>query len=145
MAVPTISAGDVRGVSGGTARVVEGGTVSHDQRKVLLAPPAADGVDITAADTAGLDLDVHVVVAERLWLELVLVELCPSLGSVDLKAGKLVGVRHLAAAGDWNSRQWAMMDGRIKGDNIHNCKDVELAVEASSEERGKITDGRHQD
>jgi hypothetical protein len=72
--------------------------VANGKGEVLLAPTAADGVHIAAADTAGLNLDVNVVIPEWLWLELVLVELCPGLGSVDLEAGELVGVRHLVDA-----------------------------------------------
>jgi hypothetical protein len=51
-------------------------------------------VDIAAADTAGLDLDVDVVVAKRPRLELVLVEFGPGVRSIDLEAGELVGIRH---------------------------------------------------
>ncbi len=62
---------------------------------MLLAPSAGDGVDVTAADTAALDLDVDVVVAEGLGLELVLVEFQPRVRSIDLEAGELLWVRHL--------------------------------------------------
>lgn len=67
--------------------------------EVLLAPTSGDGVHVAAADTAALDLDIDVVVAERLGLELVLVELKPRVGPVDLVAGELLWVRHL---GGWS-------------------------------------------
>lgn len=35
-------------------------TVSNAQRELLLAPSTADGVHVTAAHTAGLDLDVDI-------------------------------------------------------------------------------------
>ena len=71
-------------------------TVSNSKRELLLAPTATDCVDIATADTAALDLDIDVVVTKRLGLELVLVELGPGLGAVDLEAGELFGdgVRH---------------------------------------------------
>ena len=49
---------------------------------------------VTGADTAALNLDVDVVVAERLGLELVLVKFGPSLGAVDLEAGEFVWNGH---------------------------------------------------
>ena len=70
-------------------------TVTDGKGKVLLAPSSADGVDVAAADTAALDLDVDVVVTEGLGLEFVLVEFKPCVGSVDLEAGELLWVRHL--------------------------------------------------
>jgi hypothetical protein len=51
-------------------------------------------VHIAAADAAALDLNVDVVVAKRLGLELVLVEVEPGLGSVDLEPGELFRIRH---------------------------------------------------
>ena len=65
--------------------------MSNSKRKLLLAPTAAEGVDITSTHTTALDLDVDVVVTEGLGLEFVLVELSPGLGAVDLEAGKLFG------------------------------------------------------
>jgi outer membrane protein W len=70
-------------------------TVANGEGEVLLAPSSGDGVDITAADTAALNLDIDVVVAERLGLELVLVEFQPRVRSIDLEAGELLWVRHL--------------------------------------------------
>ena len=75
-------------------------TVADSKGEFLFTPAAVDGVDIAAADTAGLDLDVDVVVAKRLGLELVLVKFGPGLGSVDLEAGKLFGVRHCSVERD---------------------------------------------
>ena len=53
--------------------------MSNSKRELLLAPTAADGVDIATADTTALDLDIDVVVTEGLGLEFVLVELRPRL------------------------------------------------------------------
>jgi hypothetical protein len=69
--------------------------VANGKREVLLAPASADGVDVTAADTAALDLDIDIVVTERLGLELVLVEFEPGLGPINLESGELLGVGHL--------------------------------------------------
>ena len=66
----------------------------YSKRKVLLSPASTDGVYITAADTAALNLDVDIVVTEGLRLELILVELEPGLRSVDLEPSELLGVRH---------------------------------------------------
>lgn len=44
--------------------------VAYAKREVLGSPAAGDGVDITTANTAGVDLDVDIVVAKRLWGEL---------------------------------------------------------------------------
>ena len=68
--------------------------MSDGQRVLLLAPAAIERVDVAAADTAALDLDVDIIVAKRLGLELVLVEFEPGVGPVDLEASELVGVRH---------------------------------------------------
>jgi hypothetical protein len=68
-------------------------TVADSQGVGLRTPVTTDGVDIAGADTAALDLDVNVVVAEGLGVELLLVELLPGLGAVDLEAAELLGVR----------------------------------------------------
>ena len=70
-------------------------TVSNCQGKLLLSPTAVDGVNITSADTASFNLDVDIVVAERLRLELVLVKVEPGVRSVDLEPGKRLWVWHL--------------------------------------------------
>jgi hypothetical protein len=44
--------------------------VSNAQRELLLAPSAADGVNVTAANTAGLDLDVDICVVLELHVNL---------------------------------------------------------------------------
>jgi hypothetical protein len=70
-------------------------TVTDSKRKVLLAPSSTDCVDITSTNTTAFNLDVDIVVTEGLGLELVLVELEPRLGSIDLEALELLGVRHV--------------------------------------------------
>jgi hypothetical protein len=64
------------------------------QGELLLAPTAANGVEVTGANAAALDLDVDVVVAKRLRLELFLVEFQPGVRPVDLEPGELLRVRH---------------------------------------------------
>ena len=68
--------------------------MSDSQGELLLAPAAADGVEIAAADATGLDLDVDVVVAKGFGVKLILVKLVPCLGPIDLEARELVGIRH---------------------------------------------------
>lgn len=53
----------------------------------------ADGVYVTAADTASLDLDIDVVVTEWLQLEEALVELGDG-RSINLETFSLIGVGH---------------------------------------------------
>ena len=69
-------------------------TVSYGKREVLLSPASADGVYITATDTAALNLDIDIVVTKGLRLELILVELEPGLRSIDLEPSELLRVRH---------------------------------------------------
>ena len=68
--------------------------MTDSQWPELLAPAARKSVDITAADAAALNLDINIVVAERLGLELVLVELGPAVWSIDLETSELLWVRH---------------------------------------------------
>jgi hypothetical protein len=81
--------------------------VTDGKGEVLLAPSSGDGVDITAADTATLNLHIDVVVTERLGLELVLVEFQPCVRSIDLEAAELLWVRHLGGVrrGSDNARR----------------------------------------
>lgn len=64
--------------------------------EVLLAPAAGDGVKVAAADAAGFDLDVDIVVFEWLGLVLLLceVELLSGGGAGDLESGEGVWVNH---------------------------------------------------
>jgi hypothetical protein len=72
--------------------------VANGEGELLLAPSAVDRVNIASAHSAALDLDIDVVVAEGLRLEFVLVELQPSIRSIDLETGELLGIRHLGVA-----------------------------------------------
>lgn len=65
--------------------------MADGQRVGLGTPVALDGVNITGADTAALNLDIDVVVSEGLRVELLLLEVLPGLGAVDLEAGELLG------------------------------------------------------
>ncbi len=73
--------------------------MAHGQWEMLLPPASADGMHITATDSATLNLDVDVVVAKGLGLELVLVKLQPRVGPIDLESSELLGVRHGGGAG----------------------------------------------
>lgn len=64
------------------------------ERELLRAPTAGDGVDVAGAHTAALDLDLHVVVTERLRVEFVLVELCPGVRRLNLETLVLIEFRH---------------------------------------------------
>lgn len=68
--------------------------MTDTERVMLLSPAATDCVYITRADSASIDLDVYVVVAEWLWLEFILVEFLPCVCSIDLEAFKSVRVNH---------------------------------------------------
>lgn len=68
--------------------------VADAKRALEFTPATSDGVDVRAANTTALDLDVDVMVLERLGLELVLVVFGPSLGRVDDEALKSVWVAH---------------------------------------------------
>ena len=68
--------------------------VADAERALEFTPAAGDGVDVGAANAAALDLDIDVVVLERLGLELGLVVLGPSLGRVYDEALKSVWVAH---------------------------------------------------
>lgn len=57
---------------------------------MLVSPAAAEGVHIAAADAAGENLHVDVVVALGLELVHALVEVAPRVGRVDLEADGLV-------------------------------------------------------
>jgi len=62
---------------------------------MLLAPPSRNRMQITRANTTSLDLDIDIVVTERLWLELIELELSPVLRILDLKALESIWINHL--------------------------------------------------
>jgi hypothetical protein len=101
--------------------------VPDSQGIVLLAPTAADGVKIAGANTAALNLDVDIVVAERLRLELVLVKLKPGLRSVDLESSELLGDRH-SGADRKAARAWGMRF-RFSRDNVRFTRSSEREVQ----------------
>lgn len=57
----------------------------------LSTPVTLDGVDITGANTAALDLDIDIIVSKRLGVKLLLLEVLPGLRAIDLEAGELLG------------------------------------------------------
>ena len=57
-------------------------------------PASIDSVQVARADTASFDLDIDIMFAERLDIKLLLMELGPGLGALDLETSELIGVRH---------------------------------------------------
>jgi hypothetical protein len=70
--------------------------MSNTEREMLLPPPSRHSMQITRANPTSLDLDIDVVVTERLGLELVQLELGPVLRILDLEALKSIWVNHFA-------------------------------------------------
>ena len=68
--------------------------MSNAERKVLLSPAAADGMNITGTDSACFDLNVDIIVTEWLWFELILVEFSPCVRSIDLEDSEGVWINH---------------------------------------------------
>jgi hypothetical protein len=71
-------------------------TMPNTQREMLLPPPSRNSMQITRANPTSLDLDIDVVVTERLGLELVQLELSPVLRILDLEALERIWVNHFA-------------------------------------------------
>lgn len=65
--------------------------MADGQRIGLSTPVALDGVNVTGANTAALDLDVDIIISKGLRVKLLLLEVLPGLGAVDLEAGELLG------------------------------------------------------
>jgi hypothetical protein len=68
--------------------------VADSKRVRAFTPISADGMAITGADTAALDLDVYIVLAKGTGLKRVLLEVGPVLGAGRLEALELIGDRH---------------------------------------------------
>jgi hypothetical protein len=69
-------------------------TVAHAEGEMLLSPPSTDRMQITCTNTARQNLDVNIVIAKRLWLEVVEVELSPFLRVLNLEAFERVWINH---------------------------------------------------
>lgn len=65
---------------------------------IEVAPATGECVDVGAADAATLDLDVDIVIFERLGLQLLLLELLAGLGGVDAEAAEGVWIAHLVVS-----------------------------------------------
>jgi hypothetical protein len=76
-------------------------TMTDTERVILLSPATTDGVNITGADATSINLDIYVVIAKWLWLELVLVKFLPRVRSIDLEAFKGIWVNHCDMSGVW--------------------------------------------
>lgn len=87
-------AGLDQGDLGADAQGLADDLVADGQGEVLVAPASGDRVDVAAADAARLDLDLYIIVAKGLHVKLVLVELGPGVGRLDLETGILVVLRH---------------------------------------------------
>jgi len=70
-------------------------TMPYTERKMLLPPPSRYGMQVARTNTASLDLDIDIVVAEGLWLELIELEISPMLRILDLEALEGVWINHL--------------------------------------------------
>ena len=68
--------------------------MANTEWEVLLSPPSRNGMQITRANTARLNLDIDIVVAEWLRLELVEVKLGPFLRVFNLEAFERVRINH---------------------------------------------------
>jgi hypothetical protein len=68
--------------------------VANSKRVRAFTPVSADGMAITGANTAALDLDVYIVLAKGTGLKRVLLEVGPVLGAGGLEALELIGDRH---------------------------------------------------
>jgi hypothetical protein len=69
--------------------------VAYAEWPFEVAPASGDCVHIGSADAAALDLDIDIVVFERLRLEVLLLELLPCLGRLDAITAKCVRVAHV--------------------------------------------------
>lgn len=69
-------------------------TMTDAEREMLLSPPSTDRMQITGADTARLDLNINIVVAERLGLKFIEVKLSPFLRVLNLEAFEGVWINH---------------------------------------------------
>lgn len=84
--------------------------MTDGQRIRLGAPVASDGMNIAGADTAAFNLDINIVVVERLGVKLQLVDFLPGVGTLDLEAGELFGVGHDGRAvivRGWSETGWS--------------------------------------
>ncbi len=84
------------------------------QGKELLAPAAAEGMDIGPANPAALDLDVDVIVAERLGIELVLVNSSHVSGPLTWKPVNLSGYGIFGAEQEQIDLDSSVDEGRKK-------------------------------
>jgi hypothetical protein len=62
--------------------------MTHAEREMLLSPPSTNSMQIAGTNTTGLNLDINVVLAERLGLEFIEVKLSPFFRVFDLEAFK---------------------------------------------------------
>lgn len=68
--------------------------MANTEWEVLLSPPSRNGMQITRANTARLNLDIDIVVAEWLRLELIEVKLRPFLRVFNLETFERVWIAH---------------------------------------------------
>lgn len=79
--------------------------MSNTQWEMLLAPSTADGMQITGANTTGLDLDIDIEIAKWLWSQLIELEIGPVLGIFNLEALESIWVNHLDRTScKWNGK-----------------------------------------
>jgi hypothetical protein len=66
----------------------------NTKREMLLSPPSRNSMQITRTNPTRLDLNINIVIAKRLRLEVVQLELGPVLRVLDLEALERVRVNH---------------------------------------------------
>jgi len=68
--------------------------MADTQWALVLSPTARDSVDVRAAHTAGLDLNIDVIGAKWLGRQLILMELVPRLWTIDTEARECIRITH---------------------------------------------------
>lgn len=68
--------------------------MAYAKWKMLLSPSSGNSMQITGANPTRLNLDINIVVAKRLGLELIEVELRPLLRVFDLEAFERIWINH---------------------------------------------------
>ncbi len=86
--------------------------MAYTEGKVLFSPSTADGMDITGADPASLNLDIDIIITEWLGLEFILVEFKPGLWAIDLEACECLRITHCELNEIWERYQSQVTSNR---------------------------------
>lgn len=68
--------------------------MAYTQRKLLISPATRNCMNVGAADSASLNLDINIVVPKRLGRVFVFVEFSPRFRTIDLEACESFRVNH---------------------------------------------------